>query len=94
MLTSKPAQYRGAHVISPLTRETSISWVDLEFPARSGLKAKLEAEGYDIGWRRDDKPRGDDAKPVMGEEHGIDFVYKVRDLQTALTLYKWRRKPH
>jgi hypothetical protein len=93
VLTARAAQYRGAHVHSPDAPEPNISWVDLDYPARSGLKTRLEAEGYDIGWRRDDKPRNDDAKPVTGEEHGIVFVYKVRDPHTALTLYKWRRKP-
>jgi hypothetical protein len=91
VLTARRAQYRGAHVAAPDVSAPNVNWVDIEYPARSGLKAMLEAEGYDIVWRRDDRPRADDAEPVTGEEHGMTFVFKVRDMTTALTLYKRRR---
>lgn len=91
VLTNRPAEYRGAHVSAPGVPEPNISWVDLEYPARSGLKARLQAEGYEVSWRRDDKPRNDGATPVIQEEHGLEFVLKVRDPETALTLYKRRR---
>lgn len=52
---------------------------------------QVAKEGYELKCRRDDKPRNDGAHPVLGEEHGIVFVYKVKDEHTAPTLYKVRR---
>ncbi|MBI2835757.1 MAG: hypothetical protein HYX76_15155 [Acidobacteria bacterium] len=62
----------------------------MNYPEREGL-TRYAKEGYELKWRRDDKPRNDGEQPLLGEEHGIVFVYKVKDEHTALTLYKMRR---
>ena len=69
----------------------TIKWVDLEYPARSGLQAWLTAQGFHLTWRRDDQPRDDDAEPVIVEDSGEVLMLKVNSPDSPLTLYQKRR---
>jgi diguanylate cyclase (GGDEF)-like protein len=68
-----------------------IKWVDLEYPERSGLQTRLNAQGFKLTWRRDDKPRDDDAEPVTIDDAGQPVMLKVNSPDSALTLYQIRQ---
>jgi len=89
VLTSRPARQTSETIKSPRI-EPVVRRVDLEYPSRSGLQGQLEADGYRVTWRRDDKPRDDDAKPVVIDDDGEEFVLKVKDPHSPLTLFKKR----
>jgi hypothetical protein len=91
VLTARSADKRGSHVEQPGVPAPNVKYVDLDYPAESGLKSRLEAEGWDVTWRRDDRPRNDEAVPVTDEQYGMEYVYKLRGPDTDQTLYKKRR---
>jgi hypothetical protein len=46
------AWFRHAPAIPP---EPDVLWVDLNYPADSGLQARLNAQGYRLVWAREDQ---------------------------------------
>lgn len=48
--TARPGEF-----VEPPTVEIVEKWVDADYPARSGLKARLEAAGYTLAWAWDSK---------------------------------------
>ena len=58
-LTSKEVSItptsRPGESVEPAVVQIQERWVDADYPARSGLKAQLEAAGYSLGWAWDSK---------------------------------------
>lgn len=46
---------RPGESVEPQVVQIQEKWVDADYPARSGLKARLEADGYSLTWAWDSK---------------------------------------
>lgn len=77
------------------SREPEIKWVDTKYPEDSGLKAKLETDGYAVAWSAESKlARRVD---LQGAEVVVDatepsnpIVYKVQSQPSNLVLIRWK----
>jgi hypothetical protein len=81
---------------APQTATVGVRWVDISYAADSGLQAKLEAEGYELRWAREDKvARRVDLEgwePVVTQSsEGSPVTLQVRDPLWNLVLLRRRK---